>query len=530
MTEEVSPSKYEAFFGGCFRRGAFKYVLKLPDPGGEAARRGVRVHTKVEDYLQGKATVDADDLEWQMALALVQAAKVAPGTPEDLVRRGVTIEGSISFERNGVRYNGRKDLEVWSDYNRRRGLQIKDWKTTSNFDYALDTEGLGKNVQWLTYAAHSLDRHRDQDLIDGRWYYVLSKRYPPVREVPVTMTREQVEAGMVKVDDGARLIVAVREEGATYEDPGKLREWVNTLPHDETLTTCKKYGKEGCPFKSACAAHGAPMTSREVVRSAFRLKAPAKKEQTGMNIEELRAKMAAKKAEPAKPAAEQVAERKAQAEAEARAEEKKAESAAPKFTPPQGRTFAAPPPSPGHTGVTGGAKPATTLVDQLLDRAEEKAAAAPERETKAEVLPQDAELPKGNNSVPAGNTEKAPDQETKAKRAPRAAKAAPAGELAATASAPKRVLLVNAFSTKGGEVQNLSDFLKPVHAAIAEAHKVPHYMMIQYQGRAAFAEALEQYLSTVPAGTVLSLDARTGEGADALPTLERWADVVIRGA
>ena len=107
-TYKISPSMWSAFLeeGGCFRRGAFKYCEGLPDPGGPGAQRGTRVHTRVEDYLQGRgAPLDPEDLEDAMALALAEHIP-APGTPDDLAARGVVIEGTIGFERNGTRTPG----------------------------------------------------------------------------------------------------------------------------------------------------------------------------------------------------------------------------------------------------------------------------------------------------------------------------------------------------------------------------------------------------------------------------------------
>ena len=78
---------------------------------------------------------------------------------------------------------------------------------------------------------------------------------------------------------------------------------------------------------------------------------------------------------------------------------------------------------------------------------------------------------------------------------------------------------------------SLATLLGPVREAITEAHKVPHYMAIQYIAKAAFTEALEAYLDQAPIAndTIIYVDARTGEGADALPVLERRAGDVYRG-
>lgn len=495
---EVSPSQW-SLFEDCFRRGAFSYVARLPDPGGEGARRGTRVHGRVEDYLQGIGRpLDPDDLEDSMALALARYLP-APGTAADLARRGVVIEGEIKFEHGGVKYNGRKDLEWWDDFEEREGLVVTDHKTGASFDYALTREQLRKHVQPVLYAMHSLLKHADQERLRLEWNYVLSRRPPSTRPVVTDVSREHVEREMVAIDDFSKLIVEVREEGQAIAEKGSREEvlaWVNTLPHDESLTSCKKYGKEGCPYKRQCDAHGV-IPAIDLVRMAFRRKPTLKKENDDMGkLDELRARMAAKEAAKAEVAPKvEVAPAAQQAPAE--------QPAPPKFTPPTGRTFAAPPPSPGHTGV------------------------APVRE------PEPAKVAEGALAAPA-EPEKAPDQETKKTRTPRSKPAAEVAKFTSDVKTAGFTLAINALFLKGGRtVVLLSDYLRPVHAVIASELNVPHYSAIEFgKGRAVLTEALEAHMYTPEGnldGCTLIVDSRTAEGADALPVLERRATEVCRG-
>lgn len=495
--------------GSCFRRGVFRYVCGLPDPGGEGARRGTRVHGRTEDYLQGRGEpLNPDVLEDSMAMALAQHLP-APGTAEDLARRGVIIEGVIEFERAGIIYNGRKDLE-WlkpgeDDYH---GIKeaprvvVTDYKTTSDFKYALTIEQLRVHVQPVIYAAHSFLRHPQVSELDLNWLYVLSRLSPPVRSRDLTVTREHIEREMVRIDAGSKIILEVREDGDTREEGRARIEWANTLPHDETLTACTKYGKEGCPFKSQCAAHGGGSLAQ--VRTAFRAALNRnKRTETGapdMTADELRAKLAAQKAAKVAPVAEVKKEAPAAAKAEMPASH--VSQAPPKFTPPTGRLLSKPPTSPGHNSVV----------------PPQETPATPDREELARTV--DASL---QNSL--DGAEKAPDQETKPKAAPK-----PRTKATSTVEAKKGfTLAVNTIPSR--PFVSLATLLAPVHAAIKEAHGVPHYMAIQYTAKAVFAEVLSQYLDENPPANdvIIFVDARTGEGADALPVLERRAGDVYRG-
>lgn len=520
--------------GSCFRRGVFKYVCGLPDPGGEGARRGTRVHGRTEDYLQGRgAPLDPEVLEDSMALALAQHLP-APGTPEDLARRGVIIEGNIEFARSGpgweILYNGRKDLE-WPNPEKAGRITVTDYKTTTDFKYALTLEQLKVHVQPVIYAAHSFLRHPDIGSLDLNWLYVLSRKSPPVRPRDVLVTREHVEREMSRIDAGSKIIVEVREEGGALEEGRARIEWANTLPHDETLTSCTKYGKEGCPFKSSCAAHGggALASVRTLFRAALnRNKRTTEQEIPQMTADELKAKLAAQKAARAGTAP---AETKVQAPAAAPAkvEEKKvldatlaAEKAAPpKFTPPTGRLLSKPPTSPGHNSVVPpqDAPPSDT-----------------EREKIAEITAQVQAGEAKEVTLAKAAADSAPDQDAKPAKAPRTrAKSTTADTVESKRSETpvegKRAFTLCVNTIPSRPFISLATLLAPVHAMIEDAHNVKHYMSIQYVAKAAFAEALDAYLKEFPLGPeqYVYVDARTGEGADALPVLERRAGDVFRG-
>ena len=485
------------------------------------------MHGRTEDYLQGRGEpLDPDALEDSMAMALAQHLP-APGTPEDLARRGVIIEGTIEFERNGILYNGRKDLE-WRRYPEvadEPRVVVTDYKTTSDFKYALTLEQLKVHVQPVIYAAHSFLRHPQISKLDLNWLYVLSRKSPPVRPRDVTVTREHIEREMSRIDAGAKIILEVREDGDSHEEGRARLEWANTLPYDETLTSCAKYGKEGCPFKSQCAAHGGGALAS--VRTLFRAtlnrnKRTTEQEIPQMTADELKAKLAAQKAARAGASVPEAAQKAASTPTPvspslaAKIEEKKA----PTFTPPTGRLLSKPPTSPGHNSVVPPQDKAAELVASVqasVGKAIE--AATPDREKEAVQEEIRAE-------VDGPTAEKAPDQDTKPAKAPRARKTPAPAEM----STPRAfTLCVNTIPSR--PFISLATLLAPVHAAITETHKVSHYMAIQYVAKAAFTEALEAYLDQAPIANdvCVFVDARTGEGADALPVLERRAGDVFRG-
>jgi hypothetical protein len=95
---------------------------------------------------------------------------------------------------------------------------------------------------------------------------------------------------------------------------------------------------------------------------------------------------------------------------------------------------------------------------------------------------------------------------------------------------PVKTLYLNCAPVKGASVQALSDTIKPIADAVAEANSVPYYGMIEYaQGPAALMTAFSLWLEDQTL-TAISVNTSIAEDRDVLPALMRWADVVIQGA
>lgn len=86
-------------------------------------------------------------------------------------------------------------------------------------------------------------------------------------------------------------------------------------------------------------------------------------------------------------------------------------------------------------------------------------------------------------------------------------------------------LLVNVYPDR--PYTPFSSYVQPVLAAVKEVTGLEDYRLVDFgKGAGVYATALEQYIATNPPaspGGYLVVDARTQEGRDALPTLERAA-------
>lgn len=540
----LSPSQWQKF-ADCFRAGGFKYIEKLPDPGSPQAQRGGRIHTGLESYLQGLIWTPANDIEGKVVHHM-SSHLPPPGTAADLARRGIVIEGDITFQTQGVWYTGRKDLEWWEDFPAREGLNVTDYKSTSNFAYAHSRETLRKDVQQVIYSQHSFQKHPDQNELTATWLYGLVNKNVRTMPIPIRVTREDTDREMTRVTAFSKVILEAKEEAAHLLTLGKKKD-INDLPYDESKKTCEKFG--GCPFKSSCGAWGGT-SARDRIRAAFRFslrKGSTMAEQTTrMTRDEMLAKIKANqdRAKGAAPAAAPVASAPAVAQP--------AQQPPPAHVPPQGRTFAAPPPSPGHSGVVPASVPgapvavpgeakafagvaiqagATTLAQTSPEMAAE---VVDVQKTPAEIIGLKVTPAKrGRPKKVTHDVSPSLEAEDKEDRASADRFIATQGirypaDANPTATSYGFTLYVNCMPSTGGVL--LSSLLGPIHAAIAEREKVAHYAMIEFgKGRGVFAEALGQYLDENPLPVALIVDSRSPEGADALATLEQRAANIVRG-
>lgn len=205
---------------GCQRKWGLKYLGGYPDPPGQSAAHGTEVHALLAQWLQNGIMPKGTLSTHKLARAMI---KHLPPPPQ---RR---VEESFTFELDGVKYRGFKDL-VYRDGNT---LVIHDHKTTSGLQWAKSEEDLRKDTQALLYARHGF---QEADVVDLEWLYGTRETTPRVLPVRFNILFSDVQAALPAVTRAGKRILELYREAP---DP-------NTL--EPNLEMCDALG--GCPFKN----------------------------------------------------------------------------------------------------------------------------------------------------------------------------------------------------------------------------------------------------------------------------------------
>jgi hypothetical protein len=82
----------------------------------------------------------------------------------------------------------------------------------------------------------------------------------------------------------------------------------------------------------------------------------------------------------------------------------------------------------------------------------------------------------------------------------------------------------------GLPVQELAEYIAPIHAEFCAAAQVQHYRFIDFgKGPALFADFVSKALASDPPSEHLVLDMRTQAGSDLYQVLAEKASLVVRG-
>jgi hypothetical protein len=227
-------------FGGCFRRWWYETVGGLWVETTNAQRGGTELHSEVENRLMTGASL-------QSPLALAGGIYIpTPGT-------GLLIEHPIHFKtRDGVNIFGHVDL-----YNFRQqyidsegvlqqdppwSFEVKDWKTTSSFQYAKSERELAENVQLNTYGKAGLLAWPDME--HGRFthVYFLTKGRPQSKLVTIRRTRQEIETRWEYAESVVRSM-------------GDIAKATSAEQVEPNRKSCEAY--RGCPHQGYCSAYGA---------------------------------------------------------------------------------------------------------------------------------------------------------------------------------------------------------------------------------------------------------------------------------
>ena len=225
-------------FGGCLRRFYYEQVEGRKGPPTAAMKAGTTLHSEIEDHLRTGASLTSP---------LALAGRMFVPTPGS----NLLIEKPIKFAtRAGVQIYGHVDL-----YNTRQqyideegalhqdppwSFEVKDWKTTSDFQYAKSAQMLAENIQLVTYAEAGFRLWPDLEHARLTHVYFRTRGTPASKLVTIRRSREEIEARWEYAESVVRVMVDVAKEQSAESVPA------NTA-------SCSAY--RGCPHAGYCTAY-----------------------------------------------------------------------------------------------------------------------------------------------------------------------------------------------------------------------------------------------------------------------------------
>lgn len=215
-------------FADCPHKVYLSKVERMPDPSGPAAERGTRIHTDIENFIQG----ETDQL-------CKEAAKHFAGLVTDLrdeyADGTVEIEGDWGFDRDW-NITGWTDPDVWArikldaiKHESPTSAVIYDWKSGRKFGNEM------KHAQQLQlYAIGSFMRFPELEFVTGKMIYVDKND-----ELPASYTREEA---MAFIDKWNRRGLEMTTATSFEPTPGPSAcRW---CPHGKVQ---EGYDKPACP-------------------------------------------------------------------------------------------------------------------------------------------------------------------------------------------------------------------------------------------------------------------------------------------
>jgi hypothetical protein len=226
--------------GGCLRRLWYYAVGGKEEPGSASQGTGLKVHDEIERHVTtGEMTLGP--------IAITAKAQIPKPGPDLLVEHalerglitcaGVPVVGHIDL----VSFRGvNVGASDFGDVQDPPGtIEIRDWKTSSDFRWAKTGDELRENVQMLTYGRYGLERWNPAFVRLTHVYIHTKKRLPAINRSTGPMRPDEIRAGWEGVEVAGRKIrLAVRADRA--EDV------------DANTRACGAF--RGCPHRSYCKA------------------------------------------------------------------------------------------------------------------------------------------------------------------------------------------------------------------------------------------------------------------------------------
>lgn len=490
----LSPSQAAKFIM-CPRKWAAQYIHGQKEPVGKAAADGKRMHTLLEVYYKKGIVPGNTTPEGVWAQALIRHTdlplpKIGAKRPAD----GPIAERRFKFEHDGVWWRGSKDLT----YMIGERYIIRDHKSTSELNplWVKTEEQLKTDPQSVIYAYEACLTD-DPDEVENEWGYVTREKSPKTDLHRVHMTWDITHRGMEEMTRiGREMLKHYRERPA-----------LNALP---ALGT----SNGGCEAFRGCKVVGCNVTALDRIKGQQLFNARKQGGSSMSYFEDMKARQAQQQALTGGAAASAPAPTPVDIRTWLAASVGAGAAVAPEpYTPPPAAVTPAPAPSaaaqapaPGDVQrrPRGRARAATTPAPS----------AAQVIDTVGQAVGQAAA-----KSVPPPN----PGPSSAMGVLPIAAAAlAPCYVADITGAMDGYKLFINC-APMGEPILMFSQYCQPIFDALKEAHGWNHYGIAQFEGKAAFQDALTQYLEQSPPIGNLIVSSSTDEGRDALPTLERYA-------
>lgn len=224
--------------GGCLRKWFYDTVQGKKAEATEAQKGGTALHAEIENHLLTGASLTS---------AKALAGRMFIDTPGS----GLHIEKPIFFTtRDGIKIYGHVDL-----YNLRQryidedgvlqqdpswSFEVKDWKTTSDFQYAKSPAELAQNIQLVTYAEAGFREWPDLEHARLTHVYFLTKGRPASKLSTIRRSRDEITLRWEYAEAVTRSMRhAARETNADKVPANK--------------NACNAYS--GCPHRGICSEH-----------------------------------------------------------------------------------------------------------------------------------------------------------------------------------------------------------------------------------------------------------------------------------
>ncbi len=225
-------------YGGCTRKWYYDQVEDRKGPPTAAMLGGTALHGEIERRLLTGAA-------FQSPLALAGAHFVPqPGGNLHVERpirfktsTGVDIYGHVdlyNFRQEYIDSEGALQSDPpWS-------FEVKDWKTTSDFQYAKTAQELAENIQLVTYAEAGYRLVPDMEHSRLTHVYFRTRGAPAARLVTIRRSREEIGSRWEYAESVVRVMSDAAREPSAETVPGNRR-------------ACDAY--KGCLHRGICSVY-----------------------------------------------------------------------------------------------------------------------------------------------------------------------------------------------------------------------------------------------------------------------------------